>query len=111
MQNSLFEWDDKKNRSNYKKHGIRFETAARVFDDPYYIIWHDVDHSGYNKYGVWEDRYIVLGYVADILCVVYTVREYGDKEIIRIISARPAEGIEIDDYINSRGDVNEKNGK
>jgi uncharacterized DUF497 family protein len=29
------EWDEAKNRSNLKKHGIDFETAALVFDDPY----------------------------------------------------------------------------
>jgi len=29
-----FEWDNKKAEINYRKHGIRFEEAARVFDDP-----------------------------------------------------------------------------
>ena len=32
-----FEWDDEKNRINKKKHGISFETAAKVFTDPRYI--------------------------------------------------------------------------
>jgi len=29
-----FEWNDDKERQNLLKHGVRFETAALVFDDP-----------------------------------------------------------------------------
>jgi uncharacterized protein len=29
-----FEWDEDKNESNQRKHGISFETAALVFEDP-----------------------------------------------------------------------------
>ena len=29
----IVEWDDAKNESNYRKHGIRFETAAYIFND------------------------------------------------------------------------------
>ena len=32
-----FEWDPDKDAWNYVKHGIRFETAAMVFDDPYHV--------------------------------------------------------------------------
>jgi uncharacterized DUF497 family protein len=32
-----FKWDENKNRSNFVKHGIRFETAARAFLDPYAV--------------------------------------------------------------------------
>jgi uncharacterized DUF497 family protein len=31
----LFEWDDKKAASNRRKHGITFDDATQVFDDPY----------------------------------------------------------------------------
>lgn len=31
-----FEWDEDKNIINKEKHKISFETAAYVFDDPYY---------------------------------------------------------------------------
>jgi uncharacterized DUF497 family protein len=31
---ALFEWDEKKNKTNAEKHGIQFEAAKRVFDDP-----------------------------------------------------------------------------
>lgn len=30
-----FDWDEAKNRQNRHKHGVGFETAALVFDDPY----------------------------------------------------------------------------
>jgi hypothetical protein len=31
---ALFEWHDKKNDSNQKKHGLSFEDASKIFDDP-----------------------------------------------------------------------------
>lgn len=30
-------WDENKNKSNKLKHGISFETAEKVFDDPYHL--------------------------------------------------------------------------
>lgn len=36
-----FEWDEAKAESNARKHGIRFEDAARVFDDPLAISGQD----------------------------------------------------------------------
>ena len=73
-----FEWDEEKNIINKEKHKISFETAAYVFDDPYYIEMFDFEHS------VDEDRYIAIGKVGDVLFVVFTER----KETIRLISAR-----------------------
>ena len=75
-----FEWDEHKNFINKEKHKISFETAAYVFDDPYYIEMYDFEHS------VDEDRYIAIGKVGDVLFVVFTER----KETIRLISARLA---------------------
>ncbi len=75
-----FEWDDEKNSINKKKHGISFETASKVFTDPYYIEVYDSEHS------VEEDRYIAIGAVEDVLFVVFTER----RETIRLISARLA---------------------
>lgn len=75
-----FEWDEEKNIVNKEKHGISFETAAFVFDDPYYIEMYDIDHSDA------EDRFIAIGMVGKVLFVVFTER----KETIRLISARYA---------------------
>jgi uncharacterized DUF497 family protein len=82
MRTDDFEWHDAKAAANYAQHGITFETARVVFDDPFAII--EVDDR--EDYG--EDRCIAIGMVEDhILFVTYTYR--GSR--IRIISARLAE--------------------
>ena len=105
MYTPRYEWDEAKNALNQSKHDVSFEVAIDVFRDPYRIDIYDEEHSGYNAYGAWEDRYVVIGYIGKVLYVVYTVREENKDEIIRIISARPAVGTEIEDYINNRGMV------
>ncbi len=95
----LFEWDEEKNQINVSKHGIDFRIAVKVFDDQYLFDVYDEEHSGYNKYGMWEDRYIALGYVDNVLYVVYTVKERNNEDIIRLISARNAEEPEIRAYV------------
>lgn len=80
-----FEWDPNKDRINQKKHDIGFKLASKVFCDKNVVVYPDFEHSQY------EDRYIAIGRVNDILFVSYTVR-HGDT--IRIISARKATVIE-----------------
>lgn len=82
------EWDEHKNEINKRKHGISFETAARVFEDLNRIELYDERHSSE------EERYIVLGLVRKVLFVVYTDR--GDAT--RIISARKATAAETEVY-------------
>jgi len=41
-----FEWDDAKNRSNQRKHGVSFEIAARVFADPFALTEQDRIEGG-----------------------------------------------------------------
>ena len=79
-----FEWDENNNTKNKEKHKISFETAAHVFDDPYYIEMFDFEHS------IDEDRYIAIGKVGDVLFVVFTEK----KDAIRLISARLATNTE-----------------
>ncbi len=81
----VFVWDEKKNRSNRRKHGISFEAAARIFDDPNVVSYPDrmVDS---------EERWHSIG-IADgiaIVLVVHTSEEQHGGEEIRIISARKA---------------------
>ena len=90
MQDRRYEWDEIKNQGNLKKHGITLEAATAVFEDPMLYEYHDVKHSGYNRYGVWENRYIALGWLNGVLYVVYTVRSKGMEEVYRMISARKA---------------------
>ena len=84
-----FEWDEKKNISNNRKHGIWFEEAEQVFEDRGAILFFDESHS------CKEDRFILLGQSASfrIVLVIYTERE--SRSIVRIISARPATNKEV----------------
>ena len=76
-----FEWDNAKESSNRKKHGIGFRTAAKVFLDPYVIEFDDSDATG-------EPRFNAIGLVdGRMLLVTYTMRD----DVVRIISARGAE--------------------
>jgi uncharacterized DUF497 family protein len=82
-----FEWDPKKDRINERRHGISFETAEAVFDDPYLLLEEDRDDDG-------ESRLWAIGFAGNlaVLVVVHTVRYEGSQEtIIRIISARKAD--------------------
>jgi uncharacterized DUF497 family protein len=78
-----FTWDERKNRVNKQKHGVSFETAIRVFDDPYHLTRQDREVEG-------EPRWQTIGMVNDVhvLLVAHTVGE--DEEVIHIISARKA---------------------
>ena len=84
-----FEWDEEKEHINISKHGIDFETASHVFLDPNRMEYYDEAHSSLE-----EDRYITIGYVAEVLTVVYTDR----SNVMRIISARAATKKERDRY-------------
>lgn len=81
-----FEWDDKKAESNFRKHGVRFDEAARAFDDPFAVSRQDRIENG-------EHRWQTVGLVGSclLLLVAHTVRVEDDgTEVIRIISARRA---------------------
>ncbi len=86
----MFTWDEAKNRANQHKHGISFEAAALVFDDPRHITRQDRIENG-------EPRWQTLGLVGGmvVLLVAHTVYEEATgKETIRIISARRATKLE-----------------
>jgi hypothetical protein len=84
-----FEWDEAKAAENYAKHGVSFETAAKVFGDPFGVERLD-DRENYG-----EERFILIGVVEEtVLTVVYTER----NDRVRIISARRATRREQDDY-------------
>lgn len=89
-----FEWDENKNKINKKKHdGVSFEIAARVFLDNKRIEKYDTLNSTVD-----EDRYQAIGMVDEVLFVAFTER---GADRIRIISARPAEQEEIDEYFEN----------
>lgn len=87
-----FEWDEQKNKSNFKKHGVWFEEAQTVWADPRSVEFLDPDHSS------GEDRFIRIGFSTRnrILIVVFCERE--NESIIRVISARKATPREVNQY-------------
>ena len=44
-----FEWDEKKNQENLRKHSVKFETAQYAFLDPNRVIAEDIGHSAKEK--------------------------------------------------------------
>ncbi|MBU2811793.1 BrnT family toxin [Acidithiobacillus thiooxidans] len=79
-----FEWDDRKAEANFNKHGIRFEEAALVFNDPFALSEQDRIENG-------EQRWQTIGMSGSclMLLVAHTVcYEEQSIEIVRIISAR-----------------------
>ena len=84
-----FEWDEVKSRLNLLKHGISFEQAIQVFEDPWQQLEFDRVVEG-------EERWHTIGAIADlrIVIVVHTMRDADDSEVIRVISARRADGWE-----------------
>ena len=74
-----FEWDAAKARANARKHGVTFEEATTVFDDPNALDAPD-------RYD--PERFVIIGVSSRsrLLFVVHAIR--GER--IRIISARRA---------------------
>ena len=97
----IFEWDENKNITNIKKHGISFEAAAYIFADVDMISLFDEEHS------YTEDRWISIGKIKNhgIIVVVHTERIKGEHEYIRIISARKADISEEKEYIKRIGGI------
>lgn len=82
--NLRFEWNPRKAAINRRKHGISFELASSIFDDPFVDEYEEGIDNG-------EIRYRAIGTVGrKFFFVVYTSFAEGDEEVIRIISARKA---------------------
>lgn len=86
-----FEWDEGKAASSLKKHGVSFEEASTIFDDPLAIIFEDEDHRAE------ERREIIIGHsILNRLLLVFFIERAQD--MIRIFSARKATKKERRDY-------------
>jgi uncharacterized DUF497 family protein len=79
-------WDPDKAAANRAKHGLSFETAVLVFDDPFHASKPD-PHSD-------DDRWQTIGSVAPVLLlVIHTWPERASETgepVGRVISARKA---------------------
>jgi hypothetical protein len=92
MNEFRFEWDDKKDKVNVRKHGVSFIEASSAFYDENAIQFFDPDHSDA------EDRFILLGisFKLRVLVVCHCFRK--DETVVRIISARKADKDEDKEY-------------
>ena len=75
-----FDWDENKAVSNLSKHGVSFEEAKTVFDDPLYVDFYDPAHSDE------EARYLIVGESSQRRLLIASYTERGN--LIRLISAR-----------------------
>lgn len=93
-----FEWDPEKARRNRRKHGISFEDAMHVFEDPYALFEPDRGHS------TEEERWLAVGLVGGVavVLVAHAAQQQGPDEIIRLISARRATRKERNRYEQTR---------
>ena len=92
MPELRFVWDERKDRANRRRHGITFAEAETVFYDERAREYADPDHSET------EERFILLGMSLRlrVLVVCHCYRE--SESVIRIISARKANGHEEEEY-------------
>ena len=86
----LFEWDEEKAAVNEAKHGVSFEEAKTVFNDPFSVTIADPDHS------IGEDRYLDIGLSAMGRALVVWYTERGER--IRLIGSRRASRAERQSY-------------
>lgn len=77
-----FEWDPRKAAANVAKHGVSFEEAASVFNDPLAYTFADPDHSAGEK------RQLTFGVSSAGRLLTAISTERGDA--LRLISARKA---------------------
>ena len=92
LDDKHFYWDINKNMININKHGVSFKEAASVFSDVDALYFNDEAHSSS------EERFIVIGRSKKLkLLMVCHCYRNGDT-MIRLISARKANRLEISQY-------------
>jgi hypothetical protein len=81
-----FEWNHAKSTVNQKKHGVSFEEAREVFDDPLHVSVLD------ERFGYFEERWITIGSTRKQRIIVAANLYFDDEGdlVVRIISAREA---------------------
>lgn len=93
--NPRFTWDDDKASANQQRHGVSFDEASTVFDNPLAVIFDDEAHSDT------EVREIIIGHSVDGRLLLICFTERADK--IRLISARQTTAKERRDYETGTG--------
>jgi uncharacterized DUF497 family protein len=78
-----FTWDETKNKSNVAKHGVEFETARLVFNDPHFVTEQDREMDG-------EPRWQTIGIVEGTQILLVAHLTFESEDAVHIISARRA---------------------
>ena len=81
-----FEWDERKNRANLRKHGVSFEEATEVFGDPLHLSWLD------ERFSALEERWVTVGQTGAGLTLTVANLFFDERGegTVRLISARRA---------------------
>ena len=82
MSSIAFEWDERKNAENQRKHGVSFEEAQSVFLDEQAGQFFDEPHS------CSEDRFLMLGMSSHFRLLIVAHAFHARESVVRIISAR-----------------------
>lgn len=93
-----FDWNEVKAAANALKHGVSFDLARTIFNDPFLVTVADLAHSET------EERWFSIGRAANglLLSVAYLWSEEVESATkIRVISARKATQTEIRQYEES----------
>lgn len=88
-------WDEKKNKANIKNHGVSFDEAKEILDDPFHISILDT------RFDYSEERWISLGSTTKGKIIVMAYAYYLSENVeerIRIITARKATKKEREQY-------------
>lgn len=96
------EWDEKKNKKNIKVHGVSFDEAKEILDDPFCISILD------KRFDYSEERWISLGSTTTGKLLVIGYAYYLSRNVedrIRMITARKATKKEREQYekVKKRG--------
>ena len=86
-----YTWDPEKARRNLRTHGVSFEMAVKIFDDPNHVVT-----ENYFIVQEGEQRYQAIGTIEGLvlLLAVFVDRSGLEEEILHIISARKATAYE-----------------
>ena len=81
-----FDWDSRKNDKNRLKHGVSFEEAREIYDDPLHLSILD------RRFAYFEERWITIGqtHARRLVVAANLYFDKNDEEVVRIISAREA---------------------
>jgi uncharacterized protein len=96
MLETRYVWDEVKNRSNQKKHGISFEEATEAFSDPFRVTLQDRIENG-------EIRWQTFGMVRGVLLLMVAHTSDDWESFVRIISVRRVSKTERRIYENQNG--------